>query len=145
MALLELAFDLLEKGGALAGLGGGYVATRVLNRVSKGLEDAKKARTDAALAKAAAEKALELVAKQQMLIEALQAAVGFQGGLYRGTGGQLGQEEARYGERIAQLESRVDGLEDDFGETARENKQSWEQIQRAVGRIEGAIRRSSDD
>jgi len=42
-------------------------------------------------------------------------------------------------ERIARIEARITSLEDDFDAARREDKTSWEEMQRSLGRIEGAL------
>ena len=141
MDLLEIGVYLLEKGGAVAGLGGGVIATRVLGRVADGLKDAKNA---LARAKSALDEARKVQADHDRLrveFDALRSGLasagGFAGPFQSGPG--LASDPTRFGERIAQLESRMSAVEDDFDAKAREDKQSWEAIQRAVGRIEGAL------
>jgi hypothetical protein len=135
MDLLEIAVGLLEKGGAVAGLGGGYIATRVLSRINKGLDDAKHALTLAKQAAARAEEAYTLA-------ESLKSALSYQAPYRGGTGGQLGEIDlSKLVERITQLETRMSAIEDDFDDQQKEEKKSWEAIFRAVGRLEGAIDR----
>jgi chromosome segregation ATPase len=54
--------------------------------------------------------------------------------------------DAESSDRIARLEAavvefrtRVSSLEDDFDQARKEDKSSWEEMQRALGRIEGAL------
>ena len=149
MDLVEFALGLIEKGGAVAGLGGGYIATRVLGKISDGLKDAKQglAKADGALTKAqeAVTKAQEAFTKAEEAIKLVTtlrnevSALGFN--IPYRTGGQIGAGEDRTGERIAQLETRMSSIEDDFDEQRKEEKRSWEVIIRAVGRLEGALDR----
>ena len=141
MDLLELAIGLIEKGGAVAGLGGGYVATRVLGKISEGLKDAKAARDTAAAALKRSNETHELVDKVRVELQALYVEIER---IKRGSFTTEGHD-SRTGERLAQLETRMSSVEDDLDESVKENKRSWEQIQRSVGRIEGSLRPNRDD
>jgi chromosome segregation ATPase len=140
MDLLELAITLVEKGGAAAGLGGGYIATRVLNRVSEGLKDAKAARDNAhtaLLRSGEANQKIEAIRTEfKSELQALRIEVDR---IQRGSFTTEGAHDLRLSERIAQLETRMSSIEDDLDEMTKENKRSWEAIQRSVGRIEGVI------
>jgi hypothetical protein len=137
MALLEVAIDLLEKGGALAGLGGGIVATTILSKVSRGIANAKTALSRATDALEKAEKALKDIETVKSEIQALRFQGSSSNQNQRITGGQIGEADPIT--RIAILEGRMSSVEDDFDSKAKEDKKSWEEIQRAVGRIEGAL------
>lgn len=139
MDLLELAISLVEKGGAAAGLGGGFIATRVLGKISEGLKDAKAARDDAAAAK---KQASETHTKLEAIAAELQAVRSDFDRMKRASFSSevAAAHDSRFGERIATLEARVSGVEDELDDQAKENKRSWEAIQRSVGRIEGSLR-----
>jgi chromosome segregation ATPase len=137
MALLEVAIDLLEKGGALAGIGGGYIASSVLKRFSSAVANAKEALKKATDALEKAEKAIKELETVKSEVQALRFSNPNQNQNQRITGGQIGEADPIT--RIAVLEGRMSSVEDDFDSKAKEDKKSWEEIQRAVGRIEGAL------
>lgn len=133
MDVLELAIDLLSKGGGLAGIGGGIIATRVLSRVSEGLKHAKDAfeRSKSAedKSKSTAEE-LEKIKQELKLLHEQVEHINRQ---------SLSGIDPATATRIGQLETRMSAVEDDVDAQTRENKRSWESIQRAVGRIEGTL------
>ena len=141
MDLLELAITLVEKGGAAAGLGGGFIATRVLGRVSQGLKDAKTARDDAHTAVLRAGEANQKI--ENIRIEIANELKVLRDEVDRVKRGSFSAEatahDFRLSERVAQQETRMSSIEDDLDEMTKENKRSWEAIQRSVGRIEGSL------
>lgn len=136
MDLLELAINLVEKGGAVAGVGGGYIATRVLNTFKDGLKDAKAARKKA-------DDGYDLIValrKDFDILRADLANLGLLGGAFRGSSHDL-DAAAQISSRLTGLETRMSSIEDDYDEKVKEDKRSWDSILRAVGRLEGAIQR----
>jgi hypothetical protein len=134
MDLLELAISLVEKGGAIAGLGGGSAVTYFYTRIEKKLKDIRD--------KATAAHSLAQNAATQTELKALRNELSrFRDDVAKAFRGSHSGLETKTGERLAALESRMSGLEDDLDAKTREDQKSWEAIQRAVGRIEGTIAR----
>lgn len=144
MDLLEIAVGLLEKGGAVAGASGGFIATRMFTRVQKGLNDAAAALVNARLAQERADEALTAVKTLKEELVSLQASFTSLSTERRKVPriSHAGLDDARVAgldSRLVALETRASSLEDDFDAKAKIDQQSWEAIQRAVGRIEGSL------
>lgn len=135
--LLELAITLVEKGGAVAGLGGGSVATWLWTRIEKRLKGAKDC---ADAAHSIADKA----ATKEELKNLRDELTAFRKDVERALRGSSSGFETKFTERFVGLETRMSALEDDFDEKVKEDQRSWEAMQRAMGRIEGATQRDRD-
>jgi chromosome segregation ATPase len=152
MALTDSLLELFRTAGGGAGTAGGIIAFNVYKRFSKAEDAAKAAKKLAdAIELKVTTLATDLTSFKGSITSEVASLKSFTSNeldglkrsiaaVVRGSQSDLAiVPDQKTLERITTLESRISSLEDDFDASRAEDRKSWEEIQRALGRIEGRI------
>jgi hypothetical protein len=152
MALTDSLIDLFRTTGGGAGYAGTFIAALVYKRISsakaaatnaKKLVEALEVKVTTLTADVAGLKntiTSEVASVRNFAANELDALKRSVAGLVRGSQSDVAiVPDQKTLERITTLETRISSLEDDFDASRAEDRKSWEEILRAVGRIEGRL------